>query len=97
MRNADVAQPWVDWPAYDELPDLLKADRHPPPVQNGAIVRPDGSRVFLLNPYTREDQSGWTSASGGPWGLYDAEAHGWIYEERLTLEASADSASTASR
>lgn len=88
-----VAQPWVKWPAYDELPDLLKADRHPPKVKGGRFVWSDGQRVFLLNPYCRED------ARLDVWGttqddkraphheLYDPQQHGWLYQEVLTARA----------
>ena len=84
MRNADTAQPWVRWPEFEELPDLLRADRHPPAVRDGAFVRPDGSRVFVINPYAGEDQ-GLDLGEKSPWGLYDPAAHGWIYREPLAL------------
>ena len=65
---------------------MITADRHPPRVKEGAFVRPDGSRVFVLNPYTGEDQ-GPDLGEKSPWGLYDPASHAWIYRERLTLES----------
>ena len=42
LRNPYVAQAWAKWPAHEELPDLLKADRHRPRVREAQIVRPAG-------------------------------------------------------
>ena len=92
LDNVDVAQPWVIWPTYDELPDILKADKHPPQIQNGRFVWPDGRRAFLINPYLREDPrivywGGHDRESIPPdHGLYDPEIHGWIYEDIPTAE-----------
>jgi len=95
MVEADsevVAQPEVSWPAYEELPDLLKADRRPPEVREGKFVGPDGRRVFVLSPYLREDPrlDLWGRLETPPppdHGLYDPKAHGWIYEELPTAQA----------
>jgi len=87
LDNVDVAQPWVVWPTYDELPEILKADKHPPLVQDGEFVWPNGRRTFLLNPYLREDPRlvYWGSQSRDNLppnhGLYDPQVHGWIYDE----------------
>ena len=92
-RSVDVIQRDVRWPAYDELPASLKADRAPPRVVNGRFVAPDGTRVFLINPYTREDQRlvmwGGNDASKRvpDHGLYDPKVHGWLYSDLLTAES----------
>ena len=82
------AQPWVTWPEYDDLPDALKADRHPPLYRNGAFVTPDGRRSFLTMPYAREDQrSGLDFNRDGKlpphYDLYDRKTQGFIYEQPL--------------
>jgi hypothetical protein len=89
--NEDVSQPWVEWPAYGELPEVAKADRRIPSVQGGAFVSPDGKRTFLINPYCREDSrivyGNRTPGKPPPaHGLYDREKHGWIYDEVPTTE-----------
>ncbi len=91
-ENRDVAQPWVKWPAYTDLPAALKADAHPPQVRAGRFVGPDGRRVFVLNPYIREDPRldlwGRGERPAPPdHGLYDPKAHGWIYDELLDAQA----------
>jgi len=85
-----VAQPWVKWPDYESLSDVLKADQHPPRVVKGRFVWPDGRRVFLLSPYCREDPrlDLWGTTQEGKCapnhGLYNPKAHGWIYQESPT-------------
>jgi hypothetical protein len=87
LDNVDVAQPWVVWPNYDELPEILKADKHPPLVRDGKFIWLDGRRMFLLNPYLREDPRlvywGGHDRDNPPpnHGIYDPQAHGWIYDE----------------
>ncbi|NOY80345.1 MAG: hypothetical protein GXP31_04990 [Kiritimatiellaeota bacterium] len=89
----DAAQPWVKWPKYDDLPDTLKADQHPPKVVNGRFVWPDGQRVFILNPYCREDPriDLWGTTREGECapnhGLYDPNVHGWIYRDLPTAQS----------
>ena len=83
---ANVAQPGVSWPTYDQLPDILKADQHPPRVVDGKFVLADGRRTFVLNPYLREDPRldlfGNIDGRRPPnHGTYDPEKHGWIYEQ----------------
>ena len=91
--SEDVAQPWVEWPAYGDLPECLKSDRHPPRVRAGKFVGPDGRRVFIINPYCREDARldlwGTTDETKRPphHELYDPSKHGWIYGEPATAEA----------
>ncbi len=88
-----VAQPQVRWPAYKALPDVLKADRHPPRTVDGQFVGPDGRRVFLLGPYCREDPrlDLWGTIQpekrAPNLGLYDPKTHGWIYEDLPTVES----------
>lgn len=88
----DVAQPWVKWPTYDELPALLKADQHPPRVVDGQFAWPNGKRAFMINPYCREDARldlwGTTKEDrrAPAHGLYDPKAHGWIYQELATAQ-----------
>ncbi len=89
--NQEVIQDWVEWPAYEELPDMVKADRRRLTVRDGVFVHPDGSRAFLLNPYCREDSRiAYGNQSPGKlpptWGLYSREKHGWIYDEVPTTE-----------
>ena len=91
-EQEDVAQPWVKWTAYGDLPECLKSDRHPPRVSDGKFVGPDGRRVFIINPYCREDARldvwGATDESRRPphHKLYDPDKHGWIYNELATAE-----------
>jgi|GEM_PF-1560761 len=89
--NEKVIQADVTWPAYDELPEVVKADQRPLSVRNGVFVYPDGSRAFLLNPYCREDSRtvyGCSEPGKLPstYGLYDREKHGWIYDEVPTTK-----------
>lgn len=92
-EQKDVSQPWVKWPEYDELPECLQSDRHPPQVREGKFVGPDGGRVFIINPYCREDARldvwGTTDENRRPphHGLYDPNEHGWIYAELATAES----------
>jgi len=91
LDNPNVAQPDVSWPSYDELPELLKADRHPPRVVDGRFVNPDGRRTFILNPYLREDprldlHGNLDGRIPPPHDLYDPARHGWIYEQLPTAE-----------
>lgn len=92
-ENLDVAQPWVEWPARDALPEPLRADRHPPQVRQGRFVGPDGRRVFVLNPYLSEDPrldilGSTTEGRVAPsQGLYDPQRHGWIYQELPSQES----------
>ncbi len=92
-RSREVRQPDVAWPAYDELPPAMRADAAPPEVRDGRFVDPDGKRVFLLSPYTREDArlDLWGSTEPErrpePHGLFDPDRHGWIYLDLLTGEA----------
>jgi len=84
-----IAQPWVTWPSYDELPDALKVDRDPPVYRNGQFVTTDGRRTFLISPWGREDQiSGLGVGRDGRmvsnYGLYDPKTQGFIYEQPLT-------------
>jgi hypothetical protein len=84
--NQLVAQSSVTWPAYKQLPETLRADRHPLQVRDGKFVDAKGRRVFVLNPYLREDNrlDLWGRVEGPPapnHGLYDPKVHGWIYEE----------------
>jgi hypothetical protein len=91
-ETEDVAQPWVQWPEYEDLPEYLKSDRHPPLVRDGKFVDEEGWRVFLISPYCREDARldmwGTTDDTKRPpdHGLYDPDAHGWIYNELLTAQ-----------
>ncbi len=93
LDNVDVAQPWVVWPTYDELPDILKADKHPPLARDGKFVWPNGRRTFLLNPYLREDPRlvYWGSQDRDNLppnhDLYDPQVHGWIYDDIPTAES----------
>ncbi|MBN2452189.1 MAG: beta-galactosidase [Lentisphaeria bacterium] len=80
-----VVQPWVEWPAYAELPAGLRADRAAPRVRDGRFVTADGQRAFLLSPYCTEDSRagyGCSDPSKLPstFDLYDREKHGWIYD-----------------
>lgn len=90
LRDPNVLQAGVVWPALEELPEALRADLAPPRVENGRFVGPDGRRVFVINPYVREvsGQDLWgpdaTGADIPVLDLYDPEAHGWIYNELLT-------------
>ena len=89
--NQEVSQPWVQWPAYGELPEVAKADRRIPSVRDGSFVSPNGMRTFLINPYCREDSrivyGNRTPGRLPPThGLYDREKHGWIYDEIPTNE-----------
>lgn len=89
--NQEVSQPWVKWPAYEEFPEVARADRRPPSVQDGVFVGPDGNRIFVLNPYCREDsRTAYGNQTPGKLppthGLYDREKHGWIYDEIPTTE-----------
>lgn len=92
QASEEVAQPWVTWPAYAELPEASRADHCTPAVRNGRFVGPDGERIFVLNPYCREDPRldvwGTLDADKRPpdHGLYDRGKHGWIYEELPTRE-----------
>ncbi len=91
-QDRDVAQPQVTWPQRSQLPPLLRADLRPPEVRQGRFVGPDGRRVFILNPYLREDPRldllGSTDGRVPPdHGLYDPKRHGWIYQELLTAES----------
>jgi len=92
-EQKDVSQPWVKWPEYDELPECLKSDRHPLQVRDGKFVGPDGRRVFVINPYCREDARldiwGTTDENRRPphHGLFDPNEHGWIYAELATAES----------
>jgi hypothetical protein len=91
-ESQDVAQPWVRWPEYEDLPECLKADRHPPRVRDGKFVDQDGRRVFLTSPYCREDARldmwGTTDDTKRPpdHGLYDPNEHGWLYNELPTAQ-----------
>jgi hypothetical protein len=92
QRNADVRQDWVEWPAYEALPEVVKTDKHPIAVRDGAFVRPDGRRAFMLSPYCREDSllAYGIRASGEvppTYDLYNREKHGWIYDEVPSTEA----------
>lgn len=91
-ENAKLAQPWVTWPDYAQLPEALKADRHPPEVRDGRFVTPDGRRIFVLNGWSFEDQRGdlWGRTDGKrppDYGLFDPQRHGWIYNELPTRES----------
>lgn len=86
LETINVKQPEVAWPSYDELPEVLKSDQHPPRVVDGKFVTPDGRRTFILNPYLREDPR--LDLHGNLEGrippahnLYDPDKHGWIYEQ----------------
>ena len=84
--NQQVAQSSIKWPTYDQLPAPLQADRHPAQIRGGKFVDADGRRLFVLNPYLREDDrlDLWGRMEGPPapnQGLYDPKVHGWIYEE----------------
>lgn len=92
-RDEAVLQPEVEWPSYDELPAQLRADREPPRVADGMFVGGDGRRVFVLNPYCREDHrlDQWGTLEpdrrAPAHGLFDPARHGWIYDELLDAEA----------
>lgn len=89
-----VAQPWVEWPAYAELPAALRGKDSLPRVRDGAFVDGQGRRTFLIAPYCREDQRlglwGTNDEARGrelpTHGLFDPERHGWIYQNLLTYE-----------
>ncbi|MDH7570435.1 MAG: hypothetical protein QHJ73_12715, partial [Armatimonadota bacterium] len=90
-ENQEVAQPWVRWPAYQQLPAALKANQQPR-VRDGRFVDGDGRRVFVLNPYVREDNrlDLWGRSAPPPpphHGTYDPQRHGWIYEELLNRDS----------
>lgn len=95
QRDADVCQPWVEWPAYADLPPALQADRQTARVANGAFVNVAGQRVFLLSPYCREDQRldvwGTTDETRRgtlpSHGLFEPSRHAWIYADELTAES----------
>lgn len=86
MLNADVAQPWVTWPSMNALPTQLRADRDPVRVRDGRFVNSKGQRVFLLNPYSREDPRivywGGANPNNLPpnYDLYDRRNQGWLYD-----------------
>jgi len=87
-----VAQPWVAWPAYEELPDTLKLPRNMPLLRNGKFVTKDGRRTFLIMPWGREDQKGalGINAAGKicpDFGLYDKRTQAFIYERPLDARA----------
>jgi hypothetical protein len=91
-ESANLAQPWVTWPAYEDLPEVLKADRHPPQVHDGRFVAPDGRRTFVLNGWSCEDQTEdlWGRRDGKrppDYGLFDPKQHGWIYNELPTRQS----------
>lgn len=89
--NEEVIQEWVTWPAYDDLPEVVKADRRPISIHDGRFAYPDGSRAFLINPYCREDPR---AAYGNhkpdrlppTYNLYNRDKHGWIYDETPATE-----------
>ncbi|MCC7491981.1 MAG: beta-galactosidase [Fimbriimonadaceae bacterium] len=85
--SRETREPQVTWPTVAELPAALRADQRPPTVVNRQFVDSTGRRVFVLNPYCREDHRldllGTTEAGRGPvpgLNLY-APQHAWIYEQ----------------
>ncbi|MEM7809650.1 MAG: beta-galactosidase, partial [Planctomycetota bacterium] len=92
QQNQDVLQPHVTWPELAELPAAQRFDLDPPRVVDGKFVRGDGSRVFVLTPYMSEVQQhdlwGSLDPADAPksHGLFDPDAHGWIYNEVLDQE-----------
>ncbi len=87
----DISQECVDWPTYENLPPVAKADQRSLSVRNGKFVYPDGTRAFLINPYCREDSRaayGIRDSGALPptYGLYSRDKHGWIYDEVPTNE-----------
>ncbi|MBM4084785.1 MAG: hypothetical protein FJ272_08355, partial [Planctomycetes bacterium] len=83
-----VAQPWVTWPEYDELPEALKADRNPPLYRDEKFVTADGRRAFLISTWGREDQRqdlGYSRDGKvvAHYDLYDPKTQGFIYEQPL--------------
>lgn len=92
-RDEPVSQPHVRWPEYAELPPSLRALERVPRVSGGAFCTADGRRVFLINPYCREDNrlDLWGSLDPArrppPHGTFDPGVHGWIYDELLTGES----------
>ena len=91
-QSEEVSQPEVTWPAYADLPPLLRTKEQPLTVRDAKYVTPDGHRVFMLNPYCREDPrlDVWGNTSGekkpSAFGLFDPATQGWIYEELPTAE-----------
>ncbi len=91
---ANVAQPNVTWPAYADLPADLRGEQSLPRVRDGAFVDGNGKRVFVLNPYCREDRRldvwGTTDETRGAevpdQGLFDPATQGWIYQDLFTGE-----------
>ncbi len=91
QQTMQVMQEWVEWPAYADLPEVVKADRRPLSVRAGSFVTPDGQRAFMLNPYCREDPRlvyGIREPDQLPptYDLYSREKHGWIYDEVPSAE-----------
>ncbi|MEW6359824.1 MAG: beta-galactosidase [Planctomycetota bacterium] len=87
-----VAQPWVTWPDYKDLPDALKVDKNPIRFRDEKFVTADGRRAFLISPWGSEDQSaglgiGRDGKIVDNFGLYDPKAQAFIYEQPLAAES----------
>ncbi|NOZ21379.1 MAG: hypothetical protein GXP25_09860 [Planctomycetes bacterium] len=89
-----VAQPWVTWPAYEDLPPALQLDGIRPYYRDEKFVTADGRRTFLISPWGREDQIASISVGRDGklvpnFGLYDPKTQGFIYEQPLVGESMA--------